>query len=62
MVLAPLAAVVILRHEGAFPFAIFMFSLAAAGLAYNFKETSNDSRREALRMTQILRPDIRLQI
>lgn len=62
MVFAPLASVVILRHEGAFPFTIFLASLAAAGLAYHFKETSNDARREALRMSQILRPDIRLQI
>ena len=60
MVVAPLASVVVLRHEGAFPFTIFLFSLGAVGLAYNFKETSNDSRREALRMTHILKPDIRI--
>jgi hypothetical protein len=62
MVLAPLASVLVLRHEGAFPFTIFLCSLGAVCLAYNFKETSNDSRREALRMTHILRPDIRMQI
>jgi hypothetical protein len=50
MVTAPLLSVLVLRYEGAFPLTLFLLSAVAIALAFKFKETSQDIRREAIRI------------